>query len=148
MRIRQIFIDIVAILMASLMLYTAKHKFADYDLNREQLELMPLIHSFAGLLVWALPVAEILIALILIIPRTRILGLYLVTGLMAVFSIYVVVLMNAPKAVCTCGGFLQSLTWLQHLFFNIGCVAAGIIAIVLAPRQTTNQKTPFNIANA
>jgi hypothetical protein len=114
------------------MLYTAISKLADYNLSREQMAMMPLMTPIAHIIAWALPVAEIIVAILIFIPKTRIKGLYAVTGLMIFFSVYIVYMMtNYEHLPCSCGGILQALSWKGHLIFNGVYILMGVVAIVL-----------------
>lgn len=114
------------------MLYTAISKLADYNLSREQMALMPLMTPIAHIIAWVLPVTEIIVAILIFIPKTRIKGLYAVTGLMILFSVYIVYMMtNYEHLPCSCGGLLQALSWKGHLIFNGVYILIGIIAIIL-----------------
>ena len=132
--------DGIPILYVSLMIYTAISKLRTYTETREQLSLMPLMDGFSDLVSWLLPVTEIIIGILIFIPITRRKGLYLGTGLMILFTAYVVyLLMYHPHLPCTCGGFLQAFTWPQHLVFNGVFIVLGILALALDRRGS-----PFN----
>lgn len=128
MQTRKIVVEVIVILYASLLVYTAINKLMEFELNREQLSIMPLVSSFAGTFAWLLPLVEFIITVIIFLPKTRTLGLMMGTGLMLAFSGYVILLMTQPADLpCTCGGFLKALSWPQHLVFNLTFVLMGII---------------------
>ncbi len=138
-------IELITILYISLMLYTAISKLADYNLSREQMAMMPLMMPIAHIIVWILPVTEIIIAILIFIPQTRIKGLYIVTGLMILFSVYIVYMMtNYEHLPCSCGGLLQALSWKGHLIFNGLYILMGIIAIILY-RKNYSQSQSFAV---
>lgn len=104
----------------------------EYELSVEQNSTMPLISSFAYTLSWLLPVVEIIIAIILFVPKTKLLGIYMGTVLMVLFSGYVAYIMIYNSSLpCTCGGFIRELSWPQHLIFNSVFVLLGVTAILL-----------------
>jgi putative oxidoreductase len=81
-------------------------------------------------LAWAIPLAEIVIAVALIIGKTRKTGLYGSLGLMTLFTIYVIYVMSfKAKWPCSCGGMIRDLTWPQHLVFNLFFVAISVIGL-------------------
>jgi hypothetical protein len=124
--------EIIALLYVCLMLYTAISKLSDYNLTREQMALMPLLTPVAHIIVWLLPVSEIVIAVLLFFPGTRGIGLRAVTALMVFFCIYIVYMMaNYAHLPCSCGGLLEALSWKGHLIFNGVFIVAGIIAMIL-----------------
>lgn len=125
-----VFGEIIPLTFVCLMLYTAISKLKDYNLSREQMAMMPLLTPVAHIVVWALPLAEIVIAALLFIPATRLKGLYAFSTLMFFFAGYVSYMMifydHLP---CSCGGFLEMLSWKGHLIFNSITVFLGIAAI-------------------
>ena len=53
---------------------------------------------------------------------------------MSMFTAYIYILLNYSSFVpCSCGGILESLTWKEHMLFNIGFMAAAVIGILAAP---------------
>jgi uncharacterized membrane protein YphA (DoxX/SURF4 family) len=122
------------------MLYAAINKLMDYNLSREQMALMPFLTPFAYVLAWLLPAIEIAVAILLFLPKTRLKGLYLVTALMLFFTTYIVFMMiNYKNLPCSCGGFLNVLSWPAHLFFNGLFILLGVFGILLS-RVTRNFK--------
>jgi len=133
---RKIIAEIIALLYVCLLLYTAISKLTDYNMSREQMAMMPLMTPGAHIVAWLLPVTEILIATLLFFPKTRVLGLKVVTGLMLSFSVYIVYMMMYYKHLpCSCGGFLDLLSWPAHLVLNGTFIVLGIIALLLSKRK-------------
>jgi hypothetical protein len=111
--------------------------------------MMPLIGPYTEVISWLLPVIEIMIAIILIIPLTKIKGLFFATILMIFFTGYVGYIMTSNNHLpCTCGGFLQKLSWKQHLILNTSFVLFGLIALSLARMSRKKiEKTNFSYQN-
>ncbi len=127
---RKIITEIISLLYVCLFLYTAIDKWSAYDVTREQMGMMPLLSPISGIVIWALPSVEIIIAMLMFVPRYRLNGLYLATGLMIFFTVYVIYMMLFYEHLpCSCGGFLQELSWSGHIIFNCSFIVAGIIAI-------------------
>ena len=137
---KRIFVEAVYVLLVVLFAYTATAKLMNIFDFRGQLMGHSLIGHKAKYLVYAIPIAELVTVLLLLIPSTRIKGLYVSLGLLVVFSIYILLMLllgdNLP---CTCGGVLQELTWTQHIFFNGGFIAITIFAIVEERRRRNHQ---------
>jgi hypothetical protein len=122
--------EIIAILYMSMFLYTAFSKWSDYTMTREQMALMPLLESVAHIVVWLLPTTEIVITLLIFFQQTRKKGLYAATILMILFTLYIIYMMLFyPHLPCSCGGFLNELSWPGHLVFNGSFILLGILAI-------------------
>jgi hypothetical protein len=138
---RTIIIEITAFFYTCLFLYTGIAKLMSYDLSIEQNEVMPIVGPYAHIVSWLLPVIEIMLAIVIFIPKTKVVGLRAGTGLMILFTGYVIYIMNFDsKLPCTCGGFLQKLSWPQHLVFNSVFVVAGIFSILLSRKKDHSGK--------
>jgi hypothetical protein len=112
--------DTITAAVLLLFLYTAISKLSDFENFKSVLIMSPLLRPFAGIIAWALPVAEIGIVLLLVFPKTRIKGLYTSFIMLVVFTIYIIYMVTfTPRLPCSCGGVLKSLTWTQHIFFNL-----------------------------
>lgn len=113
-------VEIIAALLILLFVYTGITKLADQNSFRSVISRFLLIGQWSTFLSWALPIIELLAALLLFIPKTKKLGLWISLGLMVVFTGYIAyMLLFSDHLPCSCGGVLQQLTWLQHLEFNI-----------------------------
>lgn len=124
------FIYTVAILHIMLFTYAAVSKIMDFQNFEIQLGQSPLLTIFAGVLAYAVPTIEIVIAIFLIFPKTRIPAIYASCFLMILFTIYIVMILNFTSFIpCSCGGVLEKLNWNEHLLFNIFFVAIALIAI-------------------
>lgn len=138
-------VEFITILYISLMLYTAVSKLSDYNLSREQMAMMPLLRPISHIVAWLLPMIEIMLAVLVFLPVTRVKGLYGVTGLMVLFTIYIMYMMtNYQHLPCSCGGLIETLSWTGHLVFNLIYIMLGILAIVLHEKggQSTRNYAP------
>jgi len=127
--------EFIALFFVILFLYTGISKLMDYLVFKEQIALSPLLAPVANWIAILLPAVEILVAIVLFIPLTRLKGLYASGILMVLFTGYIIYILNFnPQLPCTCGGVLEALTWPQHLVFNVVCIALAITGIVLSRR--------------
>jgi len=119
-----------------LFVYTAASKFIDYENFRAVIGQSPLITRFAPVLAIVVPVAEIAIALLLVIPRYRRAGLYASFAIMTLFTVYIVVLLTlSEKIPCSCGGVISQMSWTQHLYFNIVFMLLALLGMWLYTKQ-------------
>lgn len=128
---KQFLIELVAFAYILLFSFAAATKLFDFDLFEVQLKLQPFSHSWVPYLAWGIPVALILTVMVLLIPRYRMMGLILATGLMIVFTGYVSLaefgyFRDHP---CTCAGVIKGFTWREHLWFNLFFLVLGVLAI-------------------
>lgn len=141
MKKKDIIIEIIVFLFVVLFLYAAGSKLVDHQRFVAQIGKSPLLTDFAGLVSWVIPGVEIIIAVMLIIPRIRLTGLYAAFGLMVMFTLYIIAILSFSKELpCSCGGVLSMLGWREHLIFNIGFVLLGLTGIVLMTRQEDQNK--------
>ncbi|HYF29822.1 MAG TPA: MauE/DoxX family redox-associated membrane protein [Chitinophagaceae bacterium] len=139
---RSTIVEIISSLLILLFVYTALSKLLDYETFRLQLGKSPFITEFAGVTAWMLPVGELLVAISLLLSRTRLIGLYASLFLMTMFTAYIYAMLNYSYDLpCSCGGVLSKMTWGQHLWFNIGFVILSIIGILVHTRKQ-KQATP------
>ncbi|UNY98345.1 DoxX family protein [Zhouia spongiae] len=136
--------EIICFLFILLFSYAAISKLLDFEQFRIQLGQSPLLTSFAGWVVWVIPIVELIIALMLIIPRLRLSALYGCLGLMGLFTMYIIAILNFSDYVpCSCGGILEKLGWQEHLIFNISFTVLALIGIWIYPENDTKLKTTF-----
>jgi uncharacterized membrane protein YphA (DoxX/SURF4 family) len=126
------YVEIICALYIILFIYTGVNKMMDIEKFKYEMGRSPFIQNMGSFIAYSLPVGELLLALLLIIKRTRLVGLYLSFTLMALFTGYIWLMLNyAWDLPCSCGGILASMTWQQHLLFNACFTALGLTAIVL-----------------
>lgn len=131
---RKITVDIVVFLYILLLVYAALTKLLDYQKFVIQLGQSPILTRHAILLAWAVPFIELAISALLILPRTRLSGLYAAFSLMVMFTTYIILASRFSDYVpCSCGGVLEDMTWTQHLIFNGVFILLGLAAILLYP---------------
>lgn len=131
--------EILCLFFIALFVHAGLAKLIDHDLFVTQISQNKPLEPFAGFLSIALPVVELLISLLIAIPRFRRLGLYAFTSLMAIFSIYITIILSFAEDIpCSCGGILSGMGWRTHLIFNILTVALAVGAIKL---QRINHST-------
>ncbi|TCC88645.1 hypothetical protein EZ428_18585 [Pedobacter frigiditerrae] len=131
---RKTMVDLTCYLFFLLFVYAATSKLLDYQQSLLQLSKSPITTDYAALLVWLVPVTELIIAALLLIQRTQTLALYACLGLMSLFTTYIIAILNFSEIIpCSCGGALQSLSWKQHLIFNLAFIALAILSIFIKP---------------
>ncbi len=113
-------VEIISAILILLFVYTALSKLLGLDQFRDVLWQAPMIGRGAGIVARAVPLTELLIALLLFFPITRVWGLYGSLGLLLVFTAYLVyMLFSMTDLPCQCGGVISNLSWTQHVFFNL-----------------------------
>lgn len=130
---KAIALEAICFLLIVLFLYASISKYVDYKKFVYDMFNQPFPDWFARILVLTLPPIEIIIAICLVINKTRLSALYSSLSIMTLFTIYtaVVLLKGFTRIPCSCGGIIKHLTWSQHLVFNLFFVGISIYGIRL-----------------
>jgi uncharacterized membrane protein YphA (DoxX/SURF4 family) len=131
-KIHNHFLEFICLLYTLLFVYAAVSKLLDFQNFQVQLGQSPLISAFAGWISFMVPAIEFLICILIMIPETRLIGLFSAYGLMTLFTVYIFIILHYSSFVpCSCGGILEKLNWNQHLIFNLIFVLLALCAILL-----------------
>lgn len=114
-----------------LWIYTAGSKLMDLDDFQRQLALQPFGKRINSALFILLPGVEILTSVLLVIRKTRLPGLSLSALMLIAFTVYVLLVLTGyfTQVPCSCGGVLKSLSWKNHLIFNMVFLAINLFAL-------------------
>ena len=126
--------DVCAYSLVFLFVYTATSKFFRLYVFQAQLEKFPWIRHMAPIIAWAVPAVELVAACLLLTRRARRMGLYLSMALMVSFTLYLAFMLGTEKHLpCSCGGVISSMSWRQHLVFNLFFTGIAIMGLVYSP---------------
>jgi len=129
-------LEIICALFVILFIYTGLNKLLDYDGFKFQLGRSPYLQNFGRPVALLLPPGELLVALTLIVKRTRLAGFYASFFLMSLFTGYVAVMLSLSYYLpCSCGGILQALSWQGHLVFNSAFTVLAVAGVLLQYRE-------------
>ncbi|MFC4233364.1 MauE/DoxX family redox-associated membrane protein [Parasediminibacterium paludis] len=125
-------IEIICGLLILLFVYTAVSKLLAYTSFVAVLDQSPLMQGKAGVIGWLLPTVELFVSILLFLPSTKEVGLYLSFGLMVLFTAYIAyMVMFTPHLPCSCGGVIKQLSWKQHLVFNAFFILVAFAGIIM-----------------
>lgn len=121
-------VEAFAWILAFVFAYTAIAKVYDWQGTQLAMYNQVLPDWSKDLLLYGIPVVEILVALFLLFPRMRWIGFVSSLLLMLIFTGYVAWIWFgfAEKVPCSCGGILSSLTWGEHLVLNLGLTGLSV----------------------
>lgn len=113
-----------------LFVYTSYTKIVDHSRFLVGLKNVQMISPNAGMISWLVPGLEMLVALLLIIPNTVRIGLTAFLTMMIGFTGYIIAaIIWEPHLPCNCGGAIESLSWMQHIWFNLVFIMMAITAL-------------------
>ncbi|RAJ06496.1 methylamine utilization protein MauE [Chitinophaga skermanii] len=149
MKLKRTTVEVISLLLILLFVYTATSKWIDPPRFTAQLNKQPFGEEFTPWLFWLIPGSEVLLVILLVIPKTRTLGLFGSALLMLIFTVYVgLVTANVFEHVpCTCGGIISQLGWPQHLVMNSIFLALAIWAFIWN-RKLPVEQAPTKLASA
>ena len=135
---QKIFQRVSSYCLVFLFTYTAVSKAIDFDFFVSQLSLYPIIETFPKITAIFIVGSEMTSVVLLLLPQTRLYGLYLTLGLLVMFTIYLTVMINTRHDLpCSCGGVIGKMTWKQHIFFNCFFIVVSMTAILLQRKKAT-----------
>jgi len=127
---RVILTDVITYALVILFMYTAADKLMSLKTFASTLAKSPLIGNFSTIVAWSIPIAEISISLLLVLALTRKMGLYASVILLSGFTLYLAyMVVSGLKLPCHCGGVISSMTWQQHIWFNMAFVILAYAGI-------------------
>ena len=131
-----VLVTVISWFFILLFLYTGMAKLMDVHSFREQLVGSPILGSVAGFVAWALPITEIVLAILLFIPATQIKGLWVSLILMVVFTGYLVAIVSIDENLaCSCGGIIEDLGPRPHLVLNGAAILLAILGLIATRRS-------------
>jgi hypothetical protein len=128
-------VKLIAIALAVLFAIAAVDKLEHYAKFRLQLQRFPV--SLPGLhsLAWVIPVIELMIAVLLLLPVTRLKGLFASLFLLGLYTLYLVSMLETHfYCTCNCGEPFPSLSLKMHIVFSLVCVFVTGVGVVLYGR--------------
>ena len=135
---QKIAIELISVVFIVLFVYAGASKLLDIQTFRVQIGQSPLLTHISNFVSWSIPGIEILVSLILTIPRLRPIGLYCAFTLMVMFTTYIIAILNFSDHIpCSCGGVLENLSWTEHLMFNLGFLLLALFGIIISSEKKT-----------
>lgn len=133
MQTKKVLIDIAAALLILLFLYASVVKLLDMDGFVKSMGKQPLPHWLGMVLVWLLPLGELAIVAMFFFKRTQLAAFYASGVLMAAFTGYIALIVGDAFAFtpCVCGGIIESLSWQEHLYFNVFFLGISLLSVWL-----------------
>lgn len=118
-----------------LLMYAGLTKLLEFNLFYDNLynsPLLPKSEVLLSILVWTIPLIEIMIAIVLCFQSLLKQVLISIITLLAIYSIYIAaILWIAPYQPCSCGGVVSALSWKGHFILNILSITLALSCLWL-----------------
>lgn len=111
----------ITVILLTLWVPTSLNKILYFESFKHNVHNQPFNKNIAKVIVYSIPLLEIITAVFIVIPKYRLRGFILSTILMSIFTIYIAAaLLNVwDKLPCGCGLIITGMTWQEHLWFNL-----------------------------
>lgn len=139
-------VQIISMLFIILFTYAAMSKLLDMENFKLEIDKSPLLSNYTNLITLGIPLIEIFISILLLIPKMRMIALHISLVLMTSFTAYIFIVLNYTNYIpCSCGGILEQLGWTEHLIFNSAFIGMAILAILLNTSDINKYKSSKNL---
>src|SRR5688500_18826191 len=130
---RKLIVEVIAFLLMLLFLFASVSKWLAFKTFIGDINNQPFPNWLTPWITNLLPPVVVLIVLALMFEKTRTAGFYASLILMSAFSIYsaAVLLKFFDYILCSCGGIIKNISWLDIMFLNLFFVAIFVVGIVL-----------------
>lgn len=124
-------LNYISSILILVFIYTGLDKLVRWETSWNAFHNQPFPAHLTEVLAYAVPLCELMIALLLVFSKTRWLGLLASSLLLSVFTTYVgLIWMGAfPQVPCSCAGILDSLGWAEHFWLNIFLICLSVYGL-------------------
>lgn len=133
--ITKVLVKLIAIALAVLFAYAAVDKLEHYALFSLQLQQFPFSIPVLHQQAWVVSVLELIISFLLLLPATRLKGLFASLFLLSLYTLYLTGKLGSRfYCSCNCGEPFQSLSLKMHIVCTLVCVLFTGLGVVLFGR--------------
>lgn len=137
---QEITLEAIAILLIALFGLTAFDKALRFERFYRELGKSPFLMDYALMVAIGTPLVETIVAIMLSVDKWRLKALHVSVFLMSLFTAYIYMLVNYSYfKSCLCSAAIESLSWKEHLIFNIVFLVLAIIGVILQETTSQNQ---------
>jgi hypothetical protein len=132
-------LEVITALLTVLFLYAASTQLISYNTFYGQLNRFFSNNLLTGFISVALPVLQVLLAILLWRPATRLLALGCTLAAVSLFTVYLIMMLpSAYRSSCRCGELLPMATLEVNIIINLFIVVLSATTIILMGRLKTN----------
>lgn len=131
--VMSVLIYMIIALFIALWMYAAVPKLRNIKYFKEVLKSQAIPKWTVPWLSWMLPMVELGTVVLLLIPETRLTGMYLSLLMMVVFTVYVsgIIFQVYKIYPCPCGGIFSRIGWKKHFRVNLLLTLIAVVGVVL-----------------
>jgi hypothetical protein len=108
--------------------YSGLQKLIDFENFFSNISKSPIIPSnLSKLIAYFIIYFELVIVFFLLTNKYKQIGFLMSFFLLILFEGYIILMiLYSPYLPCSCGGFIEQLSWTQHIYFNVFLIACSI----------------------
>lgn len=131
--VMSVLIYTIIALFIALWIYAAVPKLRNIKYFKEVLKSQAIPKWTVPWLSWMLPIGELGTVALLIVPETRLIGMYVSLFMMVVFTVYVSGIIYQVYDIypCPCGGVFSRMGWKKHFRVNLLLTLIAVVGVVL-----------------
>ncbi|MNJ87501.1 hypothetical protein D3C87_50210 [compost metagenome] len=135
-RTKEWFAFAISLICLALFIIAAYDKIADHERFVKGLAAVPVIGIYAGTVAWLVPMIEVIVTVLLLIPSTQKFGLWAFLITMVGFTIYILGMwLWAENLPCHCNLIVEKLSWGEHVVFNMVFIGLAAWALRLVKNK-------------
>lgn len=142
-------VRLIAVFIAILLLYAAVGQLEQYTLFCLQLQKFLPARFPVQDVAWIIPLSTFTVALLLLMPASRVSGLFAALFLLNLYTMGLTVMLDGDHYAlpCHCGEPLQGLSLVTHIVFNLLCVGSVCVAVGLSGKKTAPRLQDIALLN-
>jgi hypothetical protein len=131
--VMSVLIYTIIALFVALWIYAAVPKLRNIKYFKEVLKSQAIPRWSVPWLSWMLPIGELGTMVLLIVPETKLIGMYLSLFMMSAFTVYVSGIIYQVYDIypCPCGGVFSRIGWKKHFKVNLLLTLIAVVGVVL-----------------
>lgn len=141
------YVELLSALLAGLFTYAALSKLLKPAAFEAMLNYWAFSSNYISLFVWLFTAIEFAIALSIMVPATRSIGLKICCGyLLMITAVICSLLIFSTHLPCSCAGIFSALSWMQQLWLNISLILACAFALLLSRKLKPHCNTLTDVS--
>ena len=129
---KQFCVNAIALVCFVLFIYASAAKLFNHEQFERQISQMPTFSGIAALVAWVIPGIELAVCGLLAFNMTRLIGLVLSFVLLAIFTLYILIILNfAEQLPYSDGSMMDSLGWKGNLALNLLFIGLSYLGMTL-----------------
>ena len=127
------FIIIITAFLILLWAYASLSKLFNFKEFKQAMAVQIFPQWIGKIMVYLVPLTELILVLLLILPQTRLEGMYASLFLMTLFTLYIggAVFQIYERTPCACGGLFERMQWKRHFKVNIVITLIALAGVIL-----------------